>query len=414
LTALGGADVLRVHNVSKLYKLYRRPASRIVEALSLRRRKLHDDFWAVRNVSFDVDRGEILGIVGPNGSGKSTLLQMIAGVLAPTTGRVAVQGRVAALLELGAGFNPEFSGRENVYFSSELMGRSRGETAGVFGAIEEFAGIGSFIDRPVREYSSGMYVRLAFATAIHVEPDLLVVAPDLLVVDEALAVGDAAFSNKCVRKLEELKASGVSILFVSHDLGIVKRLCHRAILMYGGQVAASGTPGDVVNRYIAAVHEGVPEAAERYGARAGHGDGASEITGVELLDPAGRTIHVVESGGRVTVRVNAVYRQHAPDPVVGILIRNRYGIDVYGTNSRVEGIRMRDAAAGDTLIADFTFNCNLTRQQYTVTAATQYSDGRSQDWRDDVLSFTVTGAQDHAGLANLGARIAWRLERPDR
>jgi lipopolysaccharide transport system ATP-binding protein len=399
----GGVHVLRVHNVSKLYKLYRRPSNRIIEALSLRRRKLHQDFWAVRNVSLNVARGEILGIVGPNGSGKSTLLQMIAGVLAPTAGRVSVRGRVAALLELGAGFNPEFSGRDNVNFSSELMGRSREETAEVFAAIEEFAGIGTFIDRPVKEYSSGMYVRLAFATAIHV-------APDLLVVDEALAVGDAAFSNKCVRKLEELKASGVSILFVSHDLGIVKRLCHRAILMYGGQVAASGTPSDVVNRYIAMVHEGAPDAVERYGHRAGHGDRVSEITGVDLLDSSGDALHVIESGRRVTVRVTAVFRQHVADPVVGILIRNRYGIDVYGTNTRVEGIRMRDALAGDILTAEFTFDCSLTRQQYTVTAATQHSDGRSQDWRDDVLSFTVVGAQDHAGLANLGASIAWRIE----
>jgi ABC-type molybdate transport system ATPase subunit len=259
------------------------------------------------------------------------------------------------------------------------------------------------MDRPVREYSSGMYVRLAFATAIHVNPDLLVV-------DEALAVGDAAFSNKCVRKLDELKSSGMSILFVSHDLGIVKRLCHRAILMHAGEITATGAPADVVNRYIAMVHEGSPAAVERYDARAGHGDGASEITAVELLNNEGHAIHVVESGQAVTIRVKALFRQRAAEPVVGVLIRNRYGIDVYGTNTRIEGVRMSDATAGDTLTAEFTFNCSLTRQQYTVTAATQYSDGRSQDWRDDVLSFTITGAKDHAGLADLGARVSWRLE----
>jgi ABC-type polysaccharide/polyol phosphate transport system ATPase subunit len=396
--------VLRVHKVSKIYKLYRRPANRILEAFSLRRRKLHEDFWAVRNVSFAVDRGEIFGIVGPNGSGKSTLLQMIAGVLAPTSGRVAVEGRVAALLELGAGFNPEFSGRDNVYFSSELMGRSREETARVFAEIEEFAGIGSFIDRPVREYSSGMYVRLAFATAIHVEPDLLVV-------DEALAVGDAAFSNKCIRKLEEMKAAGVSILFVSHDLGIVKRLCHRAVLMYGGQVVASGEPADVVNRYIAMVHEGAPEAVERYGARAGHGDGASEIERIELLDETGRASTAVDSGALVTVRVTAKFARAVADPVIGILIRNRYGTDVYGTNTRVEGRHLGKIQAGDTVTAEFSFRCTLTRQQYSLTAATQYADGRSQDWRDDVLSFTVTGARDVAGMADLGAEIVWHVGR---
>ncbi|HET8547414.1 MAG TPA: ABC transporter ATP-binding protein [Bryobacteraceae bacterium] len=395
--------MLRVHKISKVYKLYKRPSNRIVEALTLQRRKLHEDFWAVRDVSFTVDRGEMFGIVGPNGSGKSTLLQIIAGVLAPTTGRVSVGGRIAALLELGAGFNPEFSGRENVYFSSELLGRSRQETERVFPGIEEFAGIGSFIDRPVREYSSGMYVRLAFATAIHVQPDLLVI-------DEALAVGDAAFSNKCVRKLEELKASGVSILFVSHDLGIVKRLCHRAVLMYAGRVAASGAPSDVVNRYIAMVHEGAPDAVARYDARAGHGDGASEITSADLLDERGCPVSTIESGTAVNVRVQAVFHKAVSEPVIGILIRNRYGIEVYGTNTRVEGVPLRQMRAGEIVTADFSFRCSLTRQQYTLTVATQYSDGRSQDWRDDVLSFTVTGAQDHAGLTNLGAHITWQIE----
>jgi ABC-type polysaccharide/polyol phosphate transport system ATPase subunit len=349
-----------------------------------------------------LDRGEILGIVGPNGSGKSTLLQMVAGVLAPTSGRVLVHGRVAALLELGAGFNPEFSGRENVYFNSELMGRSREETARVFRAVEEFAGIGNFMDRPVREYSSGMYVRLAFATAIHVEPDLLVV-------DEALAVGDAAFSNKCIRRLEELKASGVGILFVSHDLGIVKRLCHRAVLMHGGKIVASGSPGDVVNRYVAMVHEGAADAVERYNGQARHGDGTSEIIEAELLDSNGRRISAIESGTPVVVRVRAVFHKAASEPVIGLLIRNRYGIDVYGTNTRVEGMQLPDMRAGDTVTADFSFTCSLTRQQYTVTVATQFSDGRSQDWRDDVLSFTVVGARDHAGLADLRAQITWRI-----
>jgi lipopolysaccharide transport system ATP-binding protein len=182
--------VVLVQNVSKLYRLYNRPSDRLVELLPFRKAPLHTNFWALKNVSFSVEKGEILGIVGPNGSGKSTLLQVVSGILRPTSGRVSIEGRVAALLELGAGFNPEFSGRENVYLNSEIMGLSRRHTERIFPAIEKFADIGDFIDRPVKEYSSGMYVRLAFATAIHVEPDILIV-------DEALAVGDAIFANRC-------------------------------------------------------------------------------------------------------------------------------------------------------------------------------------------------------------------------
>ncbi|PYT18491.1 MAG: ABC transporter ATP-binding protein, partial [Acidobacteria bacterium] len=191
---------------------------------------------------------EVLGVVGPNGSGKSTLLQIVCGILEPTRGRVLTRGRIAALLELGAGFNPEFSGRENVFLNGEIMGIPRRGMERVFPEIERFAEIGKFLDRPVKEYSSGMYVRLAFATAIHVDPEILIV-------DEALAVGDAIFANRCIKKFEELKRRGVTVLFVSHDLGLVKRLSDRAVLMVDGRVAAYGAPSDVVNRYVGLVLE---------------------------------------------------------------------------------------------------------------------------------------------------------------
>src|SRR5205809_1353439 len=190
----------------------------------------------------------MLCIVGPNGCGKSTLLQLICGILQPTSGRVVASGRVAALLELGAGFNPEFTGRENVYLNGEIMGLSRGEIERALPLIEAFADIGEFLERPVKEYSTGMYVRLAFATAIHVEPEILVV-------DEALAVGDAIFANRCIKKFEELKQRKVTVLFVSHDLGLVKRLSDRAALMVDGRVAAYGAPSEVVNRYVGMVLE---------------------------------------------------------------------------------------------------------------------------------------------------------------
>lgn len=396
-----------VQRVSKVYPLYRRPSDRVLEQLPLLGRPRHSDFWALRDVSFQVERGETLGIVGPNGSGKSTLLAVVSGILQPTRGRVLTQGRIAALLELGAGFNPEFTGRENVFLNGEILGLSRREIENVFPRIAEFAGIGEFLDRPVKEYSSGMYVRLAFSTAIHVEPEVLIV-------DEALAVGDAIFANRCVQKFEELKARGVTVLFVSHDLGLVKRLSDRALLMLGGRVEAAGSPNDVVNRYIGLVHEwqktpvSPKDGADGLKASFRHGDGASRITSVELLDGEGRPARSVESGQPVCVRLRARFATDVDGPIAGILIRNRLGIDVFGTNTRVEGLDLGSFRGGEILEVDFRFDCLLTRQEYTLTVATQHPDGASQDWLDDVLEFTVIDARDVAGVTNLKAQVAWR------
>jgi lipopolysaccharide transport system ATP-binding protein len=396
--------VLTLQSISKRYELFQKPSDRVAQLLWPSRRE-QSGFWALRNISLRLGRGEVLGIIGPNGSGKSTLLQIVAGVLRQTSGRISVDGRVAALLELGAGFNPEFTGRENVYFNSELMGRSVEETRSVFEDVERFAEIGRFMDRPVREYSSGMYVRLAFATAIHVNPDVLIV-------DEALAVGDAVFANRCIRKLEEMKECGVAILFVSHDLGLVKRLCHRAILLDRGEVVSQGAPAEVVNEYIALVHENDRAALERYRARSrSHGDGTSEITFVELLDDNGRPAEVLETGSLATVRVTARFHQNAAEPMVGILLRNRLGIDVYGTNSRVEGLRIGSVEAGDEITILFEFPAHLTRQSYTLTVAVQHPDGFSQDWRDDVLEFAVIDGKDHAGVAHLETRVTCEVRR---
>lgn len=400
----GTSPVVVVQNVSKLYRLYASPSDRLLELLSFSSTRRHTDFWALKNVSFGVEAGEILGVVGPNGSGKSTLLQVVSGILRPTTGRVSVEGRIAALLELGAGFNPEFSGRENVFLNSEILGLSRKETERVFPAIEKFAEIGEFINRPVKEYSSGMYVRLAFATAIHVDPDVLIV-------DEALAVGDAIFSIRCLQKLEELKKRGVTILFVSHDLGIVKRLCHRAILMLNGSIHAEGTPNDVVNKYVALVHDqqSAGAAGSSLAGNSRHGDGTSRIQSVELLDSKGRQTTSLRSGQSVTFRITALFQRSASNPIVGMLIRNRLGIDVFGTNTRIENISIGHIEAGEALDLEFRFPCSLTRQEYTLTAAVQNSDGTSQDWWDDALQFTVVDEKEYAGLANLQAEVTWQV-----
>jgi lipopolysaccharide transport system ATP-binding protein len=397
--------LLQVQNVSKVFHLYRRPADRLLEAVPFIKHAVPAEFWALRDVNLNVERGEVLGVVGPNGSGKSTLLQIVSGILEPTRGQVVTQGRIAALLELGAGFNPEFTGRENVFLNGEILGMPRKEMARVYPEIERFAEIGAFIDRPVKEYSSGMYVRLAFATAIHVEPEILIV-------DEALAVGDAIFANRCIRKFDELKRRRVTVLFVSHDLGLVKRLSDRAALLWEGRVAACGNPGEVVNRYIGLVLERQKrEGPERDAAQGGsfrHGDGASRVTEVELLDAQGKRTRSAEPGAPLTIRVRARAEKDLIDPVVGVLIRNRLGIDVFGTNTRIEGIDLGTVAENEAFEVEFTFDCLLTGQDYTVTAATQYREGYSQDWLDDALSFSVVDSRDIAGLANFKTKVNWR------
>ena len=367
----------------------------------------HSDFWALKDIDFEVEPGETMSLVGPNGCGKSTLLQIVSGILQPTTGRVVTRGRIAALLELGAGFNPEFSGRENVYLNGEIMGLGRAEIDRAMPSIEAFAEIGEFIERPVKEYSSGMYVRLAFSTAIHVDPDILIV-------DEALAVGDAVFANRCVRKFEELRERKVTVLFVSHDLGLVKQLSDRAILLLNGRIAAQGTPSDVINRYIGLVLERQQAQAvkdDRVRGSFRHGDGTSEIISVELLNASGGPAGVIKSGEDVTVRVRAKFHTPQSHPMVGILIRTRIGMDVYGTNTGVENIDLGEFKAGDELTVDFHLACWLMPQQYTLTVATQSADGSSHDWLDDAIAFEVIDTKIATGVANLRAQIQWNATR---
>jgi len=395
-----------VQNVSKLYRLYRRPADRLKELVP-RSRARHTDFWALRDVGFALEKGEVLGLVGPNGCGKSTLLQIVSGILQPTSGRVVTQGRIAALLELGAGFNPEFSGRENAYLNGEIMGLSRAEIAKAMPSIEAFAEIGEFMDRPVKEYSSGMYVRLAFSTAIHVDPEILIV-------DEALAVGDAVFANRCVRKFQELRERKITVLFVSHDLGLVKQLSDRAILLLNGRIHAEGAPNDVINRYIGLVLERQAprdRTEDRVPASFRHGDGASQILSVAILNERGEAVKSVASGEPVTVRVRSRFHQAKSDPMVGILIRTRIGMDVYGTNTRLEHARLGDFQAGDELEVDFRIECWLTPQPYTLTVATQNADGTSHDWLDDAIAFDVVATRAAAGVADLRAKLEWRVSR---
>ncbi len=399
--------MISVQNVSKVYHLYHHPFDRVLGALALSRKK-KAEFWALRDINLRIEKGEVFALLGPNGSGKSTLLQIISGILQPTTGRVLSSGRVAALLELGAGFNPEFSGRENVYLNGEILGLSRNELDDVFPRIEAFAEIGQFIDRPVKEYSSGMYVRLAFSTAIHVDPEVLIV-------DEALAVGDAIFASRCVQKFEELRRKNVTVLLVSHDLGLIKRLADRAAFMLDGKIVMQGAPKDAVNRYVGFVLDreratkerstGLLEESIIAKSSFRHGDGASRVMDVRILGSNGETCHAFRPGESIIVRVRAAFQKPVSNPVVGILIRNRIGMDIFGTNTRLERADLGDFEAGEEIEVEFELDCLLSRHEYTITVAVQYWNGLSQDWLDDVIDFRVEDTKDVAGVLNLNTRV---------
>jgi lipopolysaccharide transport system ATP-binding protein len=399
--------VISVQNVSKVYHLYHHPFDRILGALALSRKK-KAEFWALRDINLRVEKGQVFALLGPNGSGKSTLLQIISGILQPTTGRVLSSGRVAALLELGAGFNPEFSGRENVYLNGEILGLSRKEMTDLFPRIETFAEIGRFIDRPVKEYSTGMYIRLAFSTAIHVDPEVLIV-------DEALAVGDAIFASRCIQKFEELRRKNVTVLLVSHDLGLVKRLADRAAFLLDGKIVMQGAPKDAVNQYVGFVldrersnnQRGTEQLDESIASKSSfrHGDGASRVMDVQIVNSYGETCRAFRPGESITLRIRAAFQKPVSNPVVGILIRNRIGMDIFGTNTRLESVELGDFEPGEEIEVEFEMDCLLSRQEYTVTVAVQYWNGLSQDWLDDVLDFQVEDTRDVAGVLNLNTRV---------
>ena len=414
------AVTLSVEGVSKQYRIYQQPADRLKEMVSLGRWKTHREFWALRDVSFEVEQGTTFGIVGPNGCGKSTLLQIVAGTLEPTHGNVWHTGRIAALLELGAGFNPEFTGVENVFMNASLMGFSRAATESMLPEIERFAEIGDFIHQPVKMYSSGMYVRLAFATAISA-------MPQILIIDEALAVGDAVFQHRCMRRLREMQEGGTTILFVSHDPSAVRALCSRAVLLHAGRMEAIGKPTEVLNRYqelimaredayeagqsateaainISPGDESAPEASHVYR----HGDRSAEILHVDLLNAAHKRVELVESGEAVLVRVRAIFHAQIEDPVFGFLLRNRHGIHLYGTNTELQQISLGPVRQGEVVEVTFAFNCWLAPDTYSATVALHSPDGISFDWHDGALFFRVMSAVAMEGVANLNASVTTR------
>lgn len=413
---------LKVERLGKCYRIYDRPQDRLKQSLMPRVQKTLSlfgigrlalpsraycrEFWAVRDVSFELERGEALGILGRNGSGKSTLLQMICGTVAPTSGAVAAYGRISALLELGAGFNPEFSGRENVFLNASILGFDRKEIERKYDEIAAFADIGEFIEQPVKTYSSGMFVRLAFAVAINVEPDILVV-------DEALSVGDIHFQQRCFQKIRKIREAGTSIVFVSHDIEMVKRVCDSAIVMHDGKVVYGGHPGAATAFYIALVAADFDVSRVNFsepgraqpdrepgGAQAAdaplmgvyrYGDGTASVRSVRVGaspdDPA-----LVGVGDRVRFDIQVEFHQPKDSYIVGLLIKDRTGAEIIALNTYQEKFAVPAAQAGDAFVFSFTLPIDLRPGDYSVSATIAYSqyEMKWMDWVDNALVLRVT------------------------
>ncbi len=413
--------LIRFDRVSKSYPIYEQPAQRLVELLTLNRLRRHREFTALRDISFEIRAGETFCVIGENGSGKSTLLQLIAGILYPTSGDISVQGRVAALLELGSGFNPEFTGRENVYLNAAILGLSAKEVDQLYQPIIDFAEIGDFIHQPVKTYSSGMAVRLAFAVAIHVHPEILLV-------DEALAVGDIYFRQRCLRKVHELRAQGVTILFVSHSMGDVKAIGDRTLWLEQGHVKMLDRTDRVVSHYLAAMaakdqlfqqeHPALPEtqaSAEEYldhlpNVDHRFGDGRAIVTGIGLFNTAGQPIHLLTPCSRAILRVSVQARATVPHPNVGFMLRNHLGLDFAGTNTLRESIPLPPLAPGQRLTVDFHLDLpHLYPGSFSFSPA--IADGPLEaysmcDWVENALILQMEhGAGPVYGYLHLPCRV---------
>lgn len=418
---------ISVRGVSKKYRLFTSPQERLKEALHPFRKSYHREFWALKGVAFEVPRGQTLGIVGRNGSGKSTLLQIIAGIMQPTSGEIAVNGRVSAILELGSGFNPEFTGRENVLFQAQLVGLSREQVYQRLPDIEAFADIGEFFDQPVRTYSSGMFVRVAFATAIHVDPEILII-------DEALAVGDAKFQHKCFDRFAALQQKNKTILFVSHNVNLVSHHCNRVILLDGGKLISDGEPLRIVNEYMELLFGDSSSKAEvsvrssgshalplgksvsdllsgfvvaggdtsdACFTRSGYNPGETRIRGnrvAEILDYVIATDHainisVLRSRDQIRVLIKVRFYTQVERPVVGFAIKTVDGIELYATNTYLLGIDVKKALANEVRVFQFTFRPMFISGDYFVDLGVAEIDGTPSgsviDVRRSVIHITL-------------------------
>ncbi len=417
-------NAVEFQGVSKSYAIYESPGDRLKELVTFNQISFHRDFWALRDLSLVIRKGETFCVIGENGSGKSTLLQLVAGILQPSRGTILVHGRVSALLELGSGFNPEFSGRDNVYLNGAILGFSAKEIDAKYKAIADFAEIGDFINQPVKTYSSGMIVRLAFAVAIHVDPEVLLV-------DEALSVGDIYFRQRCMRKVHELRSQGITIVFVSHAISDVKAIGDQTLWLDEGHARELGNTDLVTAKYLAAMVE--KDAAylnvrrRPVAARTGrhitpeivetipnidhrHGDGRAEILGIAVLDPLGRPLHLLDPLSRVVVRISVRAKEEIAMPIVGFVLRNHLGVDFSATNTTREGFHLPPMLPGDIHTIDFHVDLpELYPSFFSFSPA--IADGtldgyRMCDWIDNAITLQMGHGQGQIyGYMRLPCRV---------
>ena len=415
--------VIDVSHVTKMYKLYNKPSDRFREAMELSKRKqLYKEHYALRDINISVSRGECVGIIGTNGAGKSTLLKIITGVLSPTEGAVNINGRVSALLELGAGFNQEYTGLENVYLNGTMIGFSKEEIDARLNDILSFADIGDFIHQPVKMYSSGMFVRLAFAVAINIDPEILIV-------DEALSVGDVFFQAKCYHKFEEFKAAGKTILFVSHDLSSISKYCDRVVLLNKGKKQAEGSPKEMVDLYKKILTgndgpkdegqaaEAKPEKQDTKDLKSGlvinseaeiYGGGEAEIVDFAILDSQGLVTGNIEKETEFTVKMKVEFRTEVQDPILAFTIKDLRGTEITGTNTMFEGQYIPPQKPGDVREVTFTQTMQLQGGQYLLSlGCTGYKDGEFKVYHRmyDICELTVVSDHNTVGFFDMRSKV---------
>ena len=415
--------VIQIRDLSKMYKLYDKPSDRLKESLGLRKKKCYREHYALSHVSFDVHQGETVGIIGTNGSGKSTILKIITGVLNPTDGEVIVDGRISALLELGAGFNMEYSGLENVYLNGTMIGFSREEIDEKLDDILNFADIGEFIHQPVKTYSSGMFVRLAFAVAINIEPEILIV-------DEALSVGDVFFQAKCYHKFEEFKKMGKTIIFVSHDLSAVSKYCDKVILLNRGEKLDEGSPKAMVDMYKQLLvnqdpintdrqeESGEIVAQEIEGSWKSnfqvnpntleYGEKIAEIVDFAVFDSKGAITNTIEKGSRFQIKMKILFHEEIQDPIGAYTFKDTRGTEITGTNTMFEKAYIRPPKAGETCVITFEQKMDLQGGEYLISfGCTGYRNGDFHVFHRlyDACNITVVSTKNTVGFYDMNSKV---------
>ncbi len=412
-------SAILLNGIIKSYKLYHSPLARFKEALHPRKKKYFEDFYALKDIDLDIPKGQTWGIIGLNGSGKSTLLKIICGVIQADCGSMQVNGRIAALLELGSGFNPEYTGRQNVFFSGALADVSRSEMEERFPEIEEFAEIGDFIDQPVKSYSSGMLMRLAFAVAVHV-------SPDILVVDEALAVGDARFQHKCMKKIKSFQGQS-TMLLVTHDMSAVLTLCDQVIWLHSGRLVGIGNPKEIVDRYTQAFYEGGPpeitsEALTELEGKllvqqppsvpieeamaikvadsvASFGRGGVKIDQIALFSKERGPVEAVYGGEAVVFHIWLESVSDIKNPIVGFLVKNKLGIEIFGFNNISLQTELPPLRIGENYLVEFEFVWpRIATANYSISIAIADGDLESlvmHHWVHDILTIDVLSLQEY-------------------